>query len=444
MLQYLHHQQAQGRAIQRKGLGNKIDPWKGTMGAADLTLCLGDEVVLRILSFLPLSPYPYSQVCKRWLRLQGVLRTTIKVLDWKFVESGRISVRFPNLIDIDLTPACRSAVPRSPSSINVLFSHRCLRVHLDVEAYDPLSIEHFLHDQQLSPTALDKCLKVLADTYPDLQRLCVIDVRKASVEIDLFANITDKSDAADELSVNVKVDGDPSMKDLGPVSKGGQNRAMAEEHESNDDLKTVNAPLVYGDDDVSSHGLAYLARNCHTLQQLELQQCSDESLHAISACENLQIVRLVGSVSDFYRSLFTDIGLTILARSCVRLVKLDLSGCEASYDGVAAIGQCCVMLEELIISNEGFHDGWIAALSFCSCLKTLRLENCRQIDTVPGPLEHLGYCLALERLQLVRCDLRDAAGFQALMLVSVNIRDLEFQDCWGLEDETFTAAAAYV
>ncbi|KAH7441591.1 hypothetical protein KP509_03G044800 [Ceratopteris richardii] len=448
MLQFLQRQPSQGRSTPRKGLGNKIDPWKGgTGGAVDLTLCLNDEVILRILGLLPISPYPYSQVCKRWLRLHGQIRTFIKVLDWKFLESGRMSVRFPNLTDIDLTPACLSAIPRSPRSINVVFTHRFLSIYLDVDAYDPASIERFIHDQQLSPATLDKSLKILADAYPELQRLCVADVRKADLEIDSHSNSEVNPTSLDGLSSTEKLgEKVPDLKESDSISKQDQNGNTnhvnsVRMNESNESSKMGSGGTFHEDGGVFDHGLSYVARNCHTLQELELHHCSDESLNAISACENLQIVRLIGSVSDFYHCSFTDIGLTILARSCVRLVKLDLSGCEASYDGLAAIGQCCIMLEELTISNHGFSDGWLAALSFCSCLKTLRLENCKQIDPVPGPLEHLGYCVALEHLQLVRCDLRDPAGFQALMLVSINIRDLELQDCWGLDDEIFAAAA---
>jgi len=40
----------------------------------------------------------------------------------------------------------------------------------------PASIERCIEEQQLSPARLDKSLKILADTYPGLQRLCVLDV----------------------------------------------------------------------------------------------------------------------------------------------------------------------------------------------------------------------------------------------------------------------------
>ena len=61
----------------------------------------------------------------------------------------------------------------------------------------------------------------------------------------------------------------------------------------------------------------------------------------------------------------SDIGLTILAHGCKRLVKLELSGCEGSYDGISAIGRCCLMLEELTFSDHRMDAGWIAGLSYC-------------------------------------------------------------------------------
>lgn len=404
--------------LRSKGQGNKIDPCK-----LDFMASLSDELLLRILVLLPSSPYPCSQVCQRWLRLHGSLRHSATILDWSFLTSGRFSVRFPNLTRIDLYPACLPASTSSSSS-PVILSHHRLSLHLPLHAFHPPSINQFILRHQLSPSALDSGLKLLADLCPGLQKLSVVDVRPAaSHDPAFFPPKTHKLNGF--LDVSDSQDHD--------IEDGGGDQ----------DPYTARLPTSPNSDTpLSDQGLAYIAKNCPTLQDLELHQCTDDSLSAISACKNLQIVRLVGTVDGFYHCTFTDIGLTILARSCNRLVKLELSGCEASYDGIAAIGQCCFMLEELTLSNQGFYDGWVAALSFCSCLKTLRLENCKQIDPAPGPLEHLGHCMALERLQLVRCDLRDEAGFHALMLISMNIRELEIQDCWGLEDETFAVATA--
>ncbi|CAK9206620.1 unnamed protein product [Sphagnum jensenii] len=376
-----------GGGLSCKGLGNKIiddDSWKPSsvvvVVAADRGIMISsfnDEVLLNILRRLSPAPH-YALVCKRWMRLHGQLRLSIKVHDWRFLESGRMVFRFPNLTDVDLSLACScivtsssSSTPRGEnnnkqsSSAAILLTHQGLTVQLGYDAVDPSSIERCIEAQQLSPAQLDKGLKLLADAYPGLQRLCVVDTA----------------------------------------------------------------------------GIARIAQNCRLLQELELYQCTDETLRAVSACKNLQIVRLIGSVTGFYHCTFTDIGLTIMSQSFRRLVKLELSGCEASYEGISAIGKCCLMLEELTLSNKGFYEGWVAALSFLTCLKTLRLEGCKQIDRNPGPVQLLGRCSAIERLHLERCDLRDRAGFNALLTVCSVVKELEFQDCWGLDDETLSLAA---
>ncbi|XP_042509870.1 F-box protein At5g51380-like isoform X2 [Macadamia integrifolia] len=188
-------------------------------------------------------------------------------------------------------------------------------------------------------------------------------------------------------------------------------------------------------------GLSSVAEECPTLQELELHRCTDLSLRGISACKNLQILKLIGTVDGFYSSVVSDIGLTFLANGCKRVVKLELSGCEGSYDGIKAIGQCCHMLEELTLCDHRMDGGWMAALSFCGNLKTLRLQSCKRIDPTPGPVEHLGSLPTLERLQLQRCQLRDQQSMKSLMLVCDAVREMVFQDCWGLDNEMFTFAS---
>ncbi|KAH7424600.1 hypothetical protein KP509_11G015100 [Ceratopteris richardii] len=410
------------KGIRGKGLGNKIDPNKGA-GAlsqvpADLTSGLSDELLLRVLSHVSNDLYPCSLVCKRWLRLHGMLKTSIRVKEWQFLESGRMMKRFPNLTDVDLSGAWLSS--RSKPNM-ILFTHNFITINLGANAYDRDSIERYIEDQQVSPSSLDKGLKLLADNCPGLQRLCLIDVRRPTYNDNFFS----RRDVSKENGIS------PELNDQYAQMEGKLNCKNVDE-KSNRQVSWKQKV------DVSpSGGLTYLAQKCPTLQELVLNQCTDESLYAISACKNLQILRLVGTVSGFYYCSFTDIGLTILAKGCTRLVKLELSGCEASYDGISAIGQCCFMLEELTLSHQGFYEGWIGALHFCNCLKTLRLESCKQIDPIPGPPEHLQCCPTLQVLELVRCNLRDKAGFSALASVAASVKELYFQDCWGLDDETF-------
>ncbi|KAI9080611.1 hypothetical protein K1719_037417 [Acacia pycnantha] len=183
--------------------------------------------------------------------------------------------------------------------------------------------------------------------------------------------------------------------------------------------------------DVIDSGLSVLASGCPNLRKL----------HVIGASENLQILKLIANVDSFYRSVVSDIGLTILAQGCKRLVKLELSGCEGSFDGIKAIGTCCQMLEELTLSDHRMDDGWLAALSFCENLKTLRIQSCKWIDLHPGPEEHLGSCFALERLHLQKCQLRDKNGIGAIFGVCRAAREIIIQDCWGLDDSIFSFAS---
>lgn len=188
----------------------------------------------------------------------------------------------------------------------------------------------------------------------------------------------------------------------------------------------------------SELALLKVADECSTLQELELHRCSDMSLRAISAFSNLQILKLVGSVEGLYTGPgVTDVGLTILAHGCKRLVKLELSRCEGSYDGISAIGKCCVMLEELTIRDHRMDAGWMGGLSFCGNLKTLRLLACRRIDEDPGSTDHLGSCPAIERLHLQRCQLRDKRTLSALLVMCEHVREIIFQDCWGLDNDMF-------
>ncbi|MBA0562778.1 hypothetical protein Golob_007800 [Gossypium lobatum] len=191
----------------------------------------------------------------------------------------------------------------------------------------------------------------------------------------------------------------------------------------------------------SEEGLRQIAARCYTLQELELHCCGDLALKGISGIKILQVMKLIGSVNGFYDSTISDIGLTLLAQGCKRLVKLELCGCEGSYDGVKAIGQCCQMLEELSFYDHRMDGGWLAGLSYCSNLKTLKLKSCKNTDTSPGADEHLGTCLTLEELHLQQCHIRDKQSVKALFLVCENVRAIDFRNCWGLDDDMFSLAS---
>ncbi|GAA0143571.1 hypothetical protein LIER_04226 [Lithospermum erythrorhizon] len=327
----------------------------------DYTCLLSDQLMLKILSKVPENQHVVNTlVCRRWSRLSGKLVHCIKLLDWEFLESGRLVYRFPNLVDVDIVRGSVRAVRNS----GIVLSNRLVMVHLDSGFLGNgfLRKEYFLDVE-----VVDRGLKVLAEGCGNLRRLVAVNV--------------------------------------------------------------------------SEEGLKFVGKECETLQELELHCVNDLALRGIGICRNLQILKVIGSVDGVYDTVITDIGLTILAQGCRRLVKLELVGCEGSFDGIKAVGQCCQMLEELTFCNHRMDDGWLPALSYCENLKTLKLQSCRSIDPNPGPYEHLFTCPTIEELYLQQCQLRDKQGMRALFVVCKSIRELTLDDCWGLDNNTFDAAS---
>uniref|UniRef100_A0A0E0CPB9 Remorin C-terminal domain-containing protein n=1 Tax=Oryza meridionalis TaxID=40149 RepID=A0A0E0CPB9_9ORYZ len=272
--------------------------------------------------------------------------------------------------------------------------------------------------------------------FPELADL---DLFPASIVAPAVPSPTSPLLTCAEVSLTLDTSADPPLGACRFLSDDVLDRGLVAVAASFPNLRRLSATAAS-----ESGGLMDIAGGCATLQELELHRCTDLALRPVSAFAHLQILRLVAASSALYGTSedggVTDIGLTILAHGCKRLVKLELVGCEGSYDGIAAVGRCCAMLEELTIANHKMDNGWLAALAFCGNLKTLRLQGCCRIDDDPGPAEHLGACLTLESLQLQQCQLRDRRALHALFLVCEGARELLVQNCWGLEDDMFAMA----
>ncbi|GER31209.1 F-box/LRR-repeat protein [Striga asiatica] len=334
--------------------------------ASDYISLLSDELLLRVFGKISDTKQHVSNslVCKRWCFLCGKLVRSVKLFDWEFLESGRLTFRFPNLVDIDIAPACI----KSERNSGILLSNKLLGVYLNSSVLDTDGFFICKRDI-LDCSAVDRGLRILSMGVRNLRRAILMNS--------------------------------------------------------------------------TAEGLSCLAEECELLQDLELHYCGDFALKGIHKCHNLQILKLIGRLNGVYDSTVTDIGLTILAQGCKRLVKLELVGCEGSYDGIKAIGMCCPMLEELTLGDHRLEGGWLSALSYCGNLKTLRIQSCRCIDESPGPDEHIGFCLMLEELHLSRCQMRDKRGIWALFLACRIIRELVIEDCWGLDDSVFSSATIF-
>ncbi|GJR60338.1 F-box protein-like protein [Tanacetum coccineum] len=330
----------------------------------DYIALINDQILITILSnFNRTQLISLSLVSKRLLRISGGLVKSLKLLDWDFLDSGRLGFRFPNLLDVDIVQACII----SPRNSGICLSNRFVSIHVNsVVAYE-LDSGVVSNPDFLNARVIDRGVRILAQMCVDLRRAVLLGV--------------------------------------------------------------------------SYDGLVGVANECLALQELELCLCNDLDLKGLSGFRNLQILKLIGYVDGLYDNVISDIGLTILAQGCPRLLKLELVGCEGSYDGIKAIGQCCQMMEELTLCDHRLEGGWLAALSYCTNLKTLKFQSCKFIDPSPGPHEHLGSCPMLEELHLERCQLRDKQGLGALFFVCEAVRELVFKDCWGLDNNSFMAAS---
>ncbi|PON64933.1 GINS complex subunit Sld [Parasponia andersonii] len=114
---------------------------------------------------------------------------------------------------------------------------------------------------------------------------------------------------------------------------------------------------------------------------------------------------------DFGTLVIPDIELMILSQGCMRLVKLELSGCDGSYDGIRQLGS------------------------------TLRLCSRKSINLSPVLDEHFGSGPTIKELHLQECQFVDEQGVKTLLLVCEAVREVVFQDCWGLADDVFSIAA---
>ncbi|KAL2477888.1 F-box protein [Forsythia ovata] len=332
--------------------------------APDYASLLSDKLLLKILSKISDKKQHISNslVCKRWCMLSGKLIDSIKLLDWEFLESGRLTFRFPYLVDVNIVPSSIKSARNS----GILLSNKLYSVYLDsgVGENDGFLVKK---GDVLGSDVVDGGVRILAEGCGNLRKVVLMNV--------------------------------------------------------------------------SEEGLSVLADECELLQEMELHCCRDSSLKGIFKCQNLQILKLVAHLDGIYDSVVSDIGMTILAQGCRRLLKLELVGCEGSYDGIKAIGQCCQMLEELVLCDHRMDGGWLSALSYCGNLKTLRIQCCKSIDSNPGPDEHLGYCPRLEELHVQQCQMRENQVVSALFLVCQTVREIVFEDCWGLDNNIFDAVS---
>lgn len=215
----------------------------------DYTSLLSDQILCIILSKMPESQQiPNSLVCKRWEKLSGRLIHSLKLLDWEFLESGRLIYRFPNLTDVDLVRACI----KSPRNSGILLSHRFVLVHLN----SGVSNDGFIRKHDLLDSGLiDQGIRVLAGGCLNLRKLVLIGASEEGLTC-----VAEECKTLQELELHCCLDF--VLKGI----SGCKNLQI---------LKLIGCVDGFYDSVISDIGLTILAQGCRRLVKLELVGCKD-------------------------------------------------------------------------------------------------------------------------------------------------------------------------
>uniref|UniRef100_A0A8C6THG9 F-box/LRR-repeat protein 2 n=1 Tax=Neogobius melanostomus TaxID=47308 RepID=A0A8C6THG9_9GOBI len=148
-----------------------------------------------------------------------------------------------------------------------------------------------------------------------------------------------------------------------------------------------------------------------------LSQLDDGALkHLQKHCPKLTTINLILEAARC--SHVTDAGFTVLARNCHELEKMDLEECILVTDNtLVQLSIHCPRLQALSLSHcELITDDGIRALSSSTCgqerLTVVELDNCPLITDVT--LEHLKSCHRLERIELYDCQQVTRAGIKRI------------------------------
>ncbi|KAJ7546630.1 hypothetical protein O6H91_08G047700 [Diphasiastrum complanatum] len=194
-------------------------------------------------------------------------------------------------------------------------------------------------------------------------------------------------------------------------------------------LLSINLSKIGG---FSDTGLAYLARECPSLVEVDLSYCSnlgDLGVISLAQLSNLQSLQLMGCHS------ITDAGLGCLAAGCKNLCVLNLKGCLGITDaGIAFIAANCKLLHTLDLSYTEVTDKGLASITILDSLKDLNLVACNNVDDTG--LEHLrNSCKTLLRLDVSRCQNVSDAGITALADGPVALQQITLSYCSQITDE---------
>ncbi|KAM1380147.1 hypothetical protein ACFX2I_021915 [Malus domestica] len=402
-----------------------------------INACLPDELIVEVFRLLDSKPSrdACSLVCKRWLSLERLSRTTLRICATgspDFVVD-LLARRFRNVRTVHIDERLSISFPTPPGR----------RRATDIAAVSSVRLHsaNGSDDGVLDSNSLsDAGMTAIGDGFPKLEKLSLIWC--SSVSSIGLTSLADKCKLLKSLDLQGCYVGDQGLAAVGKCCK---------------QLEDLNLRFCEGLTDVCLVELALGVGN--SLKSLGIAACAkitDAAMEAVGVhCKSLENLSLdaefihnkgVVSVAQGCPALkslklqcinVTDEALTAVGTSCLSPEVLTLYSFQKFTDkGLRAIGKGCKKLKNLIVSDCFFlGDNALESIATgCKELTHLEVNGCHNIGTLG--LESIGKsCPRLTELALLYCQ---RIGNFALSEVGRGCRflqSLRLEDCSSIGDE---------
>ncbi|XP_050209197.1 uncharacterized protein LOC126659910 [Mercurialis annua] len=306
---------------------------------------LGDDEVASILMRLydPNDRKSSSLVCKQWLRVEGLTRLSIRVLEPDFIQSSL--PRFPNLLTF------RSSNLITDAQLKFI-ANTCSKledINLNIYGFD----EEPSDDDDFGDDAV---CGGLANGCRDLIRVCLR--RRCNVGNIGVINLVKHALKLTTLDLGrCCLINDSSLEAIGSmnciISLNLEACSLITDHglkflvtgSSSRTLKKLNLAEC---DRVTDLGV-WLLKGLVCLEELNLAECGPKVTNtggvAIASIPTLRKLNISWLIN------VTDVSIVLIARSCRSLVSLDLTGCEMVTDAGVCLFAEHECLESLILTS---------------------------------------------------------------------------------------------
>ncbi|XP_059627587.1 uncharacterized protein LOC132270423 [Cornus florida] len=294
---------------------------------------LGDDVVGLILKWVenPKDKKSFSEVCKQWYRVEGLHRSSLRVLEPNLLPN--FLPRFPNLVSLEspklITNAHIKFIAKTCPNIAVLnLNYQRTRGFDDipglddVDGYGLCEIASGCHN--------------LAEVY--LRRRCQVGNFGVISLVNMARNLTSLDLGGCNRIADEALKGIGNANSLQVLNLGGcwliTDRGLAL-LASGSLSRTLRKLVLEECDRITDFGVLHLREMC-CLEELNMAHCgrnvTDTGGVAIAAIQTLKRLQLSWWIN------ISNATLVALARNCLNLVAIDLTGCESiTGDGIRAL-----------------------------------------------------------------------------------------------------------